>query len=165
MIGIVKFKSKEYYAVDLGGPHLATLPILAFEGATLRNRPNLQTNSVVYARVSVANKDMEPEIDCIHPSTGKADGFGELKQGFMIDRCSLDLCRYLLTKNNALLNGLSSMFPFELAIGMNGRVWVNAGEPKQIVAIVNLIRAADGQQASKIPVLLKATRKFYKESE
>ncbi len=48
--------------------------------------------ALVYARVSVANKDMEPELDCIHPSTGKSDGFGELKEGFMF-KCSLGLAR------------------------------------------------------------------------
>ncbi|CAG8641630.1 13919_t:CDS:1, partial [Funneliformis caledonium] len=48
--------------------------------------------SLVYARVSSANKDMEPELECINPSTNKADGFGELEGGYVI-KCSLRYCR------------------------------------------------------------------------
>ena len=34
---------------------------------------------LVYARVALADKDLEPILDCINPATGKSDGFGELK--------------------------------------------------------------------------------------
>lgn len=68
------------------------LPVLAFEGATKRNRPSLQVHSLVYCRVSLANPDMEPELECVNPQSGKADGFGELSGGFVF-KCSLGLCR------------------------------------------------------------------------
>lgn len=42
VIGIITEKFGENVAVDIGGPFTATLPVLAFEGATRRNRPNLQ---------------------------------------------------------------------------------------------------------------------------
>ena len=42
MIGIITEKYGENFAVDIGGPFTATLPVLSFEGATRRNRPNLQ---------------------------------------------------------------------------------------------------------------------------
>lgn len=32
----------QMFIVDIGGPAFASLPILAFEGATRRNTPNLQ---------------------------------------------------------------------------------------------------------------------------
>lgn len=35
-------KYGEYYRVDIGSAHPAILPYLAFEGATRRNRPNLE---------------------------------------------------------------------------------------------------------------------------
>ncbi|KAK6100138.1 exosome non-catalytic core subunit rrp40 [Batrachochytrium dendrobatidis] len=148
----------ESYRVDIGGPHPAALPVLAFEGATKRNKPNLEVGALVYARVSLANKDMEPEIECINPSSGKADGFGELNDGFMI-KCSLGMCRSLMAKNNTILAQISSLFPFETAIGMNGRVWINAETPKQIIMIANLIRAADGAAPSKVLSMLKAFKK------
>ena len=42
MIGVVTDKHSENFDVDIGGPFRALLPVLAFEGATRRNRPNLQ---------------------------------------------------------------------------------------------------------------------------
>ena len=41
VIGLVCEKHSESYKVDIGGPELATLPALAFEGATKRNKPNI----------------------------------------------------------------------------------------------------------------------------
>jgi exosome complex component RRP40 len=43
----------------------------------------VQVGSLVYARMIVANKDMEPEISCMTGS-GKAEGFGPLNGGYMI---------------------------------------------------------------------------------
>ena len=73
----------------------ATLPQLAFEGASKKTRPVLHPGSLVYARVALANKHMDPEIECVHPSTGKADGLGELKDG-MIFNISLGMARKLM---------------------------------------------------------------------
>ena len=42
VIGAILEKHGENYVVDIGGPFSAALPVLAFEGATRRNRPNLQ---------------------------------------------------------------------------------------------------------------------------
>lgn len=82
----------EYFRVDIGAAHSATLPLLSFEGATKRNRPNVNLHSLVYCRVAMANPDMEAELECVNPQTGKADGFGELAGGYVF-KCSLGLCR------------------------------------------------------------------------
>ena len=66
--------------------------MLAFEGATKRNRPNLAIGALVYARVMLAVRDMEPELECVNPSTGKADGFGLLTGGFVV-QCSIGMSR------------------------------------------------------------------------
>lgn len=51
VIGIITEKYGENFAVDIGGPFIATLPVMAFEGATRRNRPNLQVcRSVLVTR-------------------------------------------------------------------------------------------------------------------
>ena len=42
-----------------------------------------QVGDVVYARLLVAIKDMEPELVCID-SNGKSSGYGVLRGGFMI---------------------------------------------------------------------------------
>ena len=52
VIGAILEKHGENYVVDIGGPFSAALPVLAFEGATRRNRPNLQ--------VRVSSKELAP---------------------------------------------------------------------------------------------------------
>ncbi|KAG6820702.1 hypothetical protein H0H93_012755 [Arthromyces matolae] len=92
VIGVVVQKVGDGFRVDIGGAHSASLDGLAFEGATKRNKPNLKIGSLVYARVSLAHKDMEPELECFDAQTRKAEGFGEVKNGFLV-RCSLKMCR------------------------------------------------------------------------
>lgn len=128
--------------VDIGSAHQAQLDGLAFESATKRNRPILKVGSLVYARVSLAHKDMEPELECFDAQTRKAEGFGELKGGFML-KCSLQLCRFLLDPRYFLLPLLGSKFPLEVAIGVNGRVWIKTPEIKQTIAVARCIEAVD----------------------
>ena len=45
MLGVVTKASARQYRVDIGGSIAATLPELAFEGATKRNKQNLQVLS------------------------------------------------------------------------------------------------------------------------
>ncbi|KAH9936163.1 exosome complex exonuclease RRP40 [Fomitopsis serialis] len=142
VIGVVVARSGENWRVDIGAAHMANLDGLAFEGATKRNRPNLKVGSLLYARVSLAHKDMEPELECFDAQTRKAEGFGELKGGFVV-RCSLKMCRLLLDPNHFLLPMLGSRFPHETATGLNGRVWVNAREARHIIAVSRCIEAAD----------------------
>ena len=47
VIGVVTEKYGENFAVDIGGPFTASLPVLAFEGATRRNHPNLQVRMLL----------------------------------------------------------------------------------------------------------------------
>ena len=49
VIGIVTNKTGENFKVDIGTSMPASLSFLAFEGATKRNRPNLQV-CVIYLR-------------------------------------------------------------------------------------------------------------------
>jgi exosome complex RNA-binding protein Rrp4 len=41
VIGVVLERVGESYKVDIGAAHNASLPLLAFEGASKKNRPNL----------------------------------------------------------------------------------------------------------------------------
>ena len=90
IIGIVTEKHAENFKIDLGAAQPATLSVLSFEGATKKNRPNFQVGSLVYARVILANKDMESELSCMS-ARNKAEGYGELIGGYMF-KCSISLC-------------------------------------------------------------------------
>jgi len=142
VVGTVVTKVVESYKLDLGSAHQALLPVLAFDGATKRNRPNIAVGTLIYARIAVANKDMEPELECVNPTTGRADGFGELKSGYVI-KCSLGLCRRLLNPNSLILALLGKKFPFEIAVGMNGRIWINSGSTATTIKIARAIQDSE----------------------
>lgn len=57
----------------------ATLSAFAFEGATKRNKPNLKVGTLLYAQVISANRHLEVELTCVDQTTGKSNGYGELK--------------------------------------------------------------------------------------
>lgn len=126
------------FVVDIGAPFPAQLPLLSFEGATRRNRPNLNTGDLIYARVITANRDMDPMLSCVD-SQGRSSGFGALKEGLVVD-CSIAHARALLARPPApVLAAVGAKLQFELAVGMNGRVWLNSASCATTVKIANII--------------------------
>ncbi|KIW31342.1 uncharacterized protein PV07_02999 [Cladophialophora immunda] len=127
----------------------AFLPQLAFEGATKKTRPQLKANDLVYAKVVSAQKNMEIELSCVNPSTGKAepDGLGPLNGGMVFD-VSPGLAERLLKKQGVVaLEELGSRLQggFEIAVGKNGKVWVDCPEAgvKGICAVGRCLREMD----------------------
>lgn len=51
--------------MDIGGSEWASLPLMAFEGATKKQKPDLQVGDAVYARLLSAHREMEPELVCV----------------------------------------------------------------------------------------------------
>jgi len=151
VIGVITSRNADGYRVDIGSAQNATLDALAFESATKRNRPSLKVGQLIYARVSLANRDMDPELECFDATTRKADGFGELKEGFMVE-CSLGTCRRLLDPHHYLLPTVGQKFPFEVAVGMNGRVWIRTGSTKTTVALAKAIEMLDDREAAEADV-------------
>jgi len=143
VIGTVTEKHAESYRVDIGTVEHARLPATSFEGATRRNKPNIQVGSLIYCRIGDANKFMEPELTCISPHfkkewvTGESI-FGELVGGYCFN-ISIHLARKLLSEDCFILKKLGEKIAFEIAIGANGRVWVNSKSPTFTVIISNAI--------------------------
>lgn len=128
--------------VDIGTSEPATLSYLAFEGATKKNRPNINNGDVIYAKVVTASKDMEPELVCVD-AYGKKSGLGQLTGGGFLFSVPLHLVRKLLSPDSVLLKELGKTLKFEIAIGMNGRIWARANQPKETICIANAIWAAE----------------------
>ncbi|XP_042317093.1 exosome complex component RRP40 isoform X2 [Sceloporus undulatus] len=103
VIGIVTAKAGDIFKVDVGGSEQASLSFLAFEGATKRNRPNVQVGDLIYGQFIVANKDMEPEMVCID-SSGRANGMGVIGQDGFLFKVSLGLIRKFKTLSSRLRN-------------------------------------------------------------
>ncbi|KAI9708841.1 MAG: exosome non-catalytic core subunit rrp40 [Chrysothrix sp. TS-e1954] len=130
----------------------AMLPQLAFEGATKKTRPVLQTGSLVYARVSQANKHMDAELECVHSSSGKAEGLGELKDGMVFD-ISLGMARRLLMSKSKDEGGVIILEElgergarFEVAIGRNGKIWVKGENVKTTIMVGRAVQETDEQE-------------------
>ncbi|KAK3943088.1 hypothetical protein QBC46DRAFT_378151 [Diplogelasinospora grovesii] len=132
----------------------AILPHLAFEGASKKTRPQLAPGALVYARVSLANRHMDPELECVSPATGKADGLGPLVGGTVFD-VSLGLARRLLMARSreegqvAVLDFLGDEgLAFETAIGRNGKVWVRSDSIKTMIAVGRALQKTDEDDLS-----------------
>jgi len=158
VVGIVIEKHVDNYRVDIGAQQPARLPSLAFEGASKRNRPNIQVGGLVYCRVVISNKDMETELSCTSPHfkkdwvTGESL-FGELKGGFAF-KSSLRLARSLLDEDCFVLKCLAKHVPFELAIGANGYIWLNSAEPSHTIAIYNAILNSENQDNNRVATMV-----------
>ncbi|XP_026423961.1 putative exosome complex component rrp40 isoform X1 [Papaver somniferum] len=64
VLGIVLDSKADNFLVDIKGPAVAFLPVLAFEGGTRRNIPKFEPASLIYVRVVKANMGMNPELSC-----------------------------------------------------------------------------------------------------
>ncbi|KAI5801643.1 hypothetical protein DFH27DRAFT_482051 [Peziza echinospora] len=178
VIAIVTRSAADFYhcTIPSSRGNTALLPHLAFENATKKTRPQLNNGSVVFARISLASKHMDPELECFDAETGKAGGYGELKNG-MLFAVSLGLARRLLGDGKKLrqlrirkgevgsgkkvesgdgdtplpgmstgmevLDELGSRLAFELAVGRNGRVWVDSESVKTTLCVGRCIQESE----------------------
>ena len=130
-------------------PHtpFALLGQLSFEGANKKTRPNLKAGDLVYARVCRVSKWEDVEIECVSSPTGKAEGMGPLKGG-MVFEISPAFARRLMMGTDregrsrggvVVLEEVGEKVKFEVAVGRNGRVWVDSGSVATTVLIGRLI--------------------------
>ncbi|KAK5577957.1 hypothetical protein RB653_002905 [Dictyostelium firmibasis] len=155
VIGTIIEKHAESFKVDIGSSCSALLSAYSFEGATKSNKPLLNVGNLIYCRVTVANRDMEPEVVCLSQKQ-KAEGFGQLIGGYMLN-CSLGLSHYLLSEDCYILQVLGKHIPYEIAVGVNGRVWINSGSNHNTIVVSNTIYNSQFIQDDQIePFILKS---------
>ncbi|NP_001148820.1 exosome complex exonuclease RRP40 [Zea mays] len=148
VLGIVVDTKPDNFLVDIKGPNLAFLPVLSFEGGTRRNIPKFKIGTLIYARVVKANSIMNPELSCMD-ATGKAAKFGQLKDGYMFDT-STGMSRMLLSSPTCpVLEVLGKKLSFEIAVGLNGRVWVNAPAASTVILVSNAIMRSESLSGIK----------------
>lgn len=174
VIGTVTRTSGEYLYVSLSDyTSNATLPQLAFEMATKKTKPNLSAGALVYARVSLANRHMDPELECVSATTGKAEGLGPLVGGMLFE-ISLAMARRLLMRRAAEEGGVVVLdelggpsasaggLAFETAVGRNGKLWVNSESTKTILAVGRAVVETDERNLS-VEQQKKLVRKLVKD--
>lgn len=116
--------------------------MMSFENATKRNRPAIYEGDLVSARVVTANPDMDPVLSCVD-AQGRASGLGHLKGGLTIE-CSCAFARALLSRPAPpLLAALGKAVAFELAVGLNGRAWVDAPSAALVARVAGALRRGE----------------------
>ncbi|KAE8147540.1 hypothetical protein BDV25DRAFT_169059 [Aspergillus avenaceus] len=168
VIAQIHHSSPDYFhcMVTPQAPH-ALLGQLSFEGATKKTRPMLKQGDLVYARVLSMGlgAGAEVELTCVNPATGRAEpgGLGPLTGGMVFD-VSIGMAARLMRASSSspeqqeavaglvvleeLGKKLEKTGGFEIAIGRNGKVWVdcaNGGETavKSTVAIGRCLSTID----------------------
>lgn len=153
MVGVVVFVAGNIARVDIGANELAPLSLLAFEGATKKMKADAKPGDVVFARVLLPVKGAEVELVCI-TSNFKKDGMGLLNppSGHFSQVCDLSVhfVRQMLSPTSHILESLGKQARFEIAIGMNGRVWIAAKTIETIVLISNLLFKCDNLAPSEL---------------
>jgi exosome complex component RRP40 len=144
VIAQVHHSSVDYFycMITPQSPH-AVLGQLSFEGATKKTRPMLRGGDLVYARVlsTGLGAGAEVELACVNPATGKSEpgGLGPLNGGMVFD-ISTGMAARLIRASSAsaeqqevaglvvldeLGKKLEKAGGFEIAVGRNGKVWVD----------------------------------------
>jgi len=137
-----------YHCAITSHTPFALLGQLSFEGATRKTRPILAPGHLVYARVSKADKWSDVEVECFNANTGKSEGLGPLKDGMLFE-VSLGIARRLMmggVKGGVvILDEFGEKIRFEVAVGRNGKVWVNAATIKETIAIGKALQETDSK--------------------
>ncbi|KAK5114225.1 hypothetical protein LTR85_010290 [Meristemomyces frigidus] len=148
----------------------ASLGQLAFEGASKKTRPQLKAGDLVYARVCKASKWDDTEIECFNSATGKAEGMGPLKGGMLFNISPLFARRLMIGTDKegrskggvVVLEEMGEKVKFEVAVGRNGRVWVDSGSVRETLAVGRLLVQAD-EQGLDVEAQRKAVKKALKD--
>lgn len=145
VIGIIRKRHSECYMVDINTPSLAYLSILEFEGATKRNKPDLDIGDAVYAKVVLFQRDIEPIISCIGESSKSTNTLGPLKPKSYgtIFECTPLLCNYLSKQKCPILETLGKSFRFDIILGCNGRVFIESPRSSDCIALIRHILSCD----------------------
>lgn len=111
---------------------------------------------------------MDPEIECVSSSTGKADGLGPLTGG-MLFNVSLGMARRLMMPKSvqegriAVLEELGTAgLQFETATGRNGKFWVDSESTKTVIAVGRAVQETDEKRLD-VEDQKKLVRKIIKE--
>ncbi|CAG9314327.1 unnamed protein product [Blepharisma stoltei] len=165
VIGRIINRAGDYYRVDIGDRFDGMLQYYDFEGATKRNRPQIDNNSLIYARVQESNLHMNPVLTCKSNfnkktwSSGEAQ-FGPILGGYVMD-VPIPLCQKLLKEEGiSILQSLGNAIKFEIVIGYNGKIWINSGNSKHTILLANALMRADTMSHQEFRDLVERIRRI-----
>lgn len=151
VLGVIVGSFGDYYRVslcDFSSPVI--LNQFSFPNATKKNRPRLEDGDLIYARVDAIRQNVDAELSCVDATTGKEGGFGKLDGG-MVARVKLAYARHLLFNPQCkVLSELVKKCKFEIAIGVNGKVWIKTDDLRSTLACTNIIEESQNWSESLI---------------
>lgn len=97
---------------------------------------------------------MEAELVCVN-SQGEGVGLGVLAAGGFLFTIPLHHVRKILSPKCTLLKQLGKVVAFEIAVGMNGRIWVKAKTIRQTLAAAKAISLSEHMSIDEISVMCR----------
>ncbi|XP_044758702.1 exosome complex component RRP40 [Coccinella septempunctata] len=149
VVGVVIKKSGDMLKVDIGASEHASLSMLSFEGATKKQKVDVNVGDAVYARVHNAYKEMEPELMCVD-ALFKAGKLGLLSNEGFVFNTSVKMAQKLLDLEYPLLWTLGKKYSFEIAVGLNGKIWLKCNRTLDTLKIQQAIHIAERQSNKSI---------------
>ena len=164
VIGVIVHKTAELYRVDIGSPTPAVLSNIAFNGATKRHKPTLALGAIVLCYVTLADSHLETELSCEDKTTQRDWSSGETLYGLLTSSSPSLLVDVAIPYSATLqsanpspaVQSLSRHFKFEIAIGVNGKVWVAAETRRNVQAIVKVLTQAKTLTPVQVEALARA---------
>lgn len=144
VVGIVIKKAGDMLKVDIGTSEHASLSMMSFEGATKKQKVDVNVGDAVFARVHNACKEMEPELTCVD-AFFKAGKLGLLSNEGFLFNTSVKMAQKLLNIEYPLLWTLGKKYPFEIAVGLNGKIWLRCNRTLDTFKIQQAIQIAERQ--------------------
>lgn len=158
VIGTIQRVLPMSYSVAIGAAQLAVLDGVAFDGATKGSRPRLRVGDHVYCHVVACEADTDIVLSCCATAgmeakewtTGESV-FGLLTNGSVV-RVRPSYATELLNPEHVLLALLGGRCAYDVAVGVNGRVWIRgqgADEPQRLLRTVALATCMLESQADQ----------------
>ncbi|KAL9673843.1 hypothetical protein QQ045_030105 [Rhodiola kirilowii] len=150
--GILRFAKPNKYWVDSSQKNYVPCVEDHVLGIVVDKKADI--GALLYVRVVKANTGMNPELSCMD-ANGKVSGFGILKDGYMFES-STGLSRMLLSSPTCpVLDILGKKLSFEIAVGLNGRVWVNATSPSTVILVANAIMNSEALSGAQQRIMVE----------
>lgn len=145
VIGVITKKGGENYVVDIGAEKEAILGVQEFDGASKRSKPNLEVGSLLYLRIVNVHKYLPIKQTCKCPSNKKdwtsGDAvYGELKEGLEVSVSNVFIKRLL--NDSTIFDALKKYITFEVALGVNNKVWVSTQNIQNQILQKNFLKQA-----------------------
>ena len=139
VIGRIFSVNQDYYRVNIGSEdlkipqHTGILPVLSFENATKRNKPELFVNDLVMCKI-VDVKECEVLLSCQEKELGK------IENAFKLDKWKILLLHFMDIRKE--INTFYKIEKsFKISLGMNGYINLEGKEYEEIKnAITQIIK-------------------------